>query len=98
MGRVRGLNRKRWAGVRRRVLDRDGWRCVTCGKAGRLECDHKVPMFRLAEGADPYDLDNLQTLCRKCHLSKTFGELSKSKVQKGLEWDALVAGRLTEKT
>ena len=27
-----------------RCLDRDGWACVKCGKAGRLECDHRIPL------------------------------------------------------
>ena len=50
------------------MLDRDSWRCQKCGKAGRLECDHRVPMDA---GGAVYDLTNLQTLCRGCHISKT---------------------------
>lgn len=69
--RHRKLNRKRWALTRRRVFDRDGWRCRKCGGAGRLECDHIQPLERQADDADPYDLDNLQALCRGCHIDKT---------------------------
>ena len=67
------INRRLWARVRRAVFRRDGWRCVRCGRAGRLEADHIVP---LAEnpGQDPYDLDGCQTLCRGCHISKTADE------------------------
>ena len=65
------LNATRWRAVRRAVFDRDGWRCVMCGKAGRLECDHILP---LQLGGDPWDMENLQTLCRSCHIRKTAGE------------------------
>ena len=65
------LDRKRWALLRLRVFERDGWRCVQCGRAGRLECDHVRPLHR---GGDPYDPANLQTLCRGCHVAKTAGE------------------------
>ena len=65
------LNRRRWAVARRRVLDRDGWRCQSCGRAGRLEVDH---VEALEDGGDPWALDNLQTLCRRCHIRKTAGE------------------------
>ena len=51
-----------WVRLRRAVLDRDGWRCQRCGRAGRLEAHH-------ANG-DPSDdrADNLLTLCRGCHI------------------------------
>ena len=62
------LNQRRWRLLRRGTFERDGWRCVRCGKAGRLEADHIVP---LAKGGDPYDKANLQTLCRGCHVEKT---------------------------
>ena len=66
-----GLNRQRWARVRLAVFKRDGWRCRRCGGASRLECDHVLAQFR---GGDPYDLANLQTLCRGCHIKKSRGE------------------------
>ena len=69
----RGIPRRLWEAARRAALDRDGWRCRTCGKAGRLEVDHVLPLDR---GGDPLDLTNLQTLCRDCHFSKTAGENS----------------------
>ena len=55
------LNARRWTAVRRAAFERDGWRCVECGKAGRLEADHIVPLKR---GGDPWDPANLQSLCR----------------------------------
>ena len=56
------LDACRWQAVRRAVFERDGYRCVECGRSGRLECDHITPLDR---GGDPWDLDNLQALCRR---------------------------------
>ena len=67
------LNARRWSTIRRAVFDRDGWRCVMCGRAGRLECDHVVPL-QWEPDQDPYDPAGLQTLCRSCHIAKTRDE------------------------
>lgn len=53
-----------WRRVRRQVLERDGRRCQRCGAPGRLEVHHRTP---LGAGGDPFDVANLQSLCRKCH-------------------------------
>ena len=58
----------RWKRVRVAALDRDGWRCQLCGRAGRLEVDHVQP---LRNGGALYDLENLQSLCRGCHVAKS---------------------------
>lgn len=62
---------KRWQLVRLRVFERDGWRCVLCGRAGRLECDHDPPLHALPAAADPCDPAGLRTLCRACHVEVT---------------------------
>ena len=79
------LDRRRWQLTRLRVFERDGWRCVSCCGAGRLECDHVRP---LADGGDPYDMDNLQSLCRTCHRAKTAGENAGPPMSPG--WRALI--------
>lgn len=71
MGLVRTLHPGRWAAVRQKVFDRDGWRCVKCGRPGRLECDHVRPLH---QGGDPWDMANLQALCGGCHREKSRGE------------------------
>ena len=77
-------SRRQWGKVRLMVLDRDGWRCQTCGKVGRLEVDHRVP---LEHGGAVYDLGNLQALCRSCHFAKTRAEkLGKPTAPEVLEW------------
>ena len=55
-----------WKRRRLRILDRDGWRCVLCGAASRLEVDHRVP---LQDGGLEED-ENLRALCRSCHIEK----------------------------
>ena len=64
---------RRWRLLRLRVFARDNWRCVLCGKAGRLECDHIKP---LAEGGDVWDMANLRTLCRGCHIGRNRRKLA----------------------
>ena len=63
----RKLNPRRWTATKRQVLERDGFRCTECGKAGRLEVHHVRP---LAWGeANQYALSNLQALCKAHHIA-----------------------------
>ena len=73
----------RWDRVRRRELERTGWRCERCGKAGRLEVHHVRP---LAKGGAAYDPDNLKVLCRRCHIETH--KRPRSEAERG--WAALV--------
>ncbi|MEK6822212.1 MAG: HNH endonuclease signature motif containing protein [Nanoarchaeota archaeon] len=60
-----------WPLVREDVLRRDCFRCSICGKRrGRahLDVDHIIP---LRMGADPFEKNNLRTLCKDCHKAKT---------------------------
>lgn len=57
---------KRWAVTRLAVFERDGFRCVKCGRRSALECDHIRPVVR---GGDWFSMSNLRTLCRTCHLA-----------------------------
>ena len=69
--RHRALSGARWGRVRRYVLDRDNRECRACGKLlGYAEIDHIIPMDHEPD-RDPYDPDNLQTLCLSCHRLKT---------------------------
>jgi len=47
------------------AIGRAEYRCAACGAAGRLEVHHRQP---LDAGGDPYDQDNLEVLCRSCHI------------------------------
>ena len=59
------MNARLYANFRRAVFERDGWRCVRCGNAGRLEAHHKKPV---SMGGAPFLLANAETLCRDCHI------------------------------
>lgn len=49
--------------LRKRILDRDGWRCQHCGSLSNLEVHHI--QFRSRLGND--EESNLITLCVSCH-------------------------------
>ena len=90
------IDRRRWARLRREVLDRDSWKCVQCGRRGRLEVDHVIPM---RWGGAVYELSNLQTLCRApCHFEKSAAETRKdnkdSEPAGAADWRALIAERM----
>ena len=59
-------------GLRYKVLSRDRFRCVKCGKspAFNLDCelhiDHIIPFSK----GGPTNLENLQTTCKLCNLGK----------------------------
>ena len=50
--------------IRREVLERDGYRCRSCGRRGLLQVDHILPLHR--GGGDA--AANLQLLCVRCHV------------------------------
>ena len=59
-------NGRTWLRVRRLCLERDGWRCTSCGRAGALEAHHELHVQHGGQDG----LENLATLCRECHLRK----------------------------
>ena len=59
-----------WDRFRLTILDRDGFKCRSCGRWGN-QCDHILP---LQFGGAMFDPANVQVLCIPCHVSKTRGE------------------------
>jgi 5-methylcytosine-specific restriction protein A len=49
--------------LKKRVLERDGWKCQCCGSPKDLQVHHLVR--RSKQGSD--ELNNLMTLCASCH-------------------------------
>jgi len=60
-------------GLRLKILSRDNFRCVFCGKSPaadlgtKLHVDHKIPFSQGGKST----FDNLQTLCEQCNLGKS---------------------------
>lgn len=50
----------------KKVMERDGYRCVTCQTHIDLCCDHIVPESK----GGPTAFENLQTMCRPCNSRK----------------------------
>ena len=71
---ARGYCSKAWAKIRQAVLIRDAWQCQDCARvcADKREAhvDHVKP--KAQGGLDT--LDNLRTLCIRCHGRKTVQE------------------------
>lgn len=63
--------------LRLKVLDRDSYRCVLCGRSPAnevgvvLHIDHIVPFVRQGETV----LENLRVLCKECNLGRGASEL-----------------------
>ena len=73
------------AGLKRRALDRDAWRCVRCGSPYGLECHHLVPL----DQGGPHALGNVSTLCASCHIDshRTVNDPERSKWMRLLRGD-----------
>ena len=89
------INDTYWRAARRIIFDRAGWRCQSCGKSSRLECDHITPMDR---GGAALDLGNLQALCRGCHIEKTRRENRRTPSEDELMWDRYIGELLSRAT
>src|SRR5205085_10859263 len=68
------LEREQYEKLRRAILQRDGWRCQSCGAMTNLEVHHQ--QFRSHSGEDTEA--NLITLCHSCH-SALHGTVRKCK-------------------
>ena len=80
------LNRSRWRRIRRQVLDAAGWRCARCGRYGH-ECHHIQPLDR---GGSPYDPENLECICRFCHIQLTREQNRRQLTEEQQKWRELL--------
>jgi len=59
----RGLYTESWDSIRKQCYRRDGYRCVMCGKKGKISAHHIVPV-RISHNNS---LTNLVSVCDRCH-------------------------------
>lgn len=52
--------------VRNYIFERDGYKCLKCGSKENLQIDHIISVYKNGKN----ELENLQTLCKKCNCSK----------------------------
>jgi 5-methylcytosine-specific restriction endonuclease McrA len=57
------LDPKAYRQLCREVLERDGWRCQSCGRMDDLQVHHIRPRSRQGDDAE----ENLIALCATCH-------------------------------
>ncbi|MCS4800064.1 HNH endonuclease [Staphylococcus aureus] len=86
--RIRFYKSKEWQTTRKRVLERDNYECQQCKRDGKLttydkskhkslDVDHILSLQHHPEFA--HDLNNLETLCIKCHNKKEKRFIKKNK-------------------
>lgn len=59
-----------WLGVRKKILERDEYRCQSCGAQPKIEplhVHHKIPFKSFASAILANLPNNLVTLCQNCH-------------------------------
>lgn len=61
--RRKQLYTENWDNIRKQVYQRDGLRCVMCGKRAKLHAHHIVPVKISKDNS----LSNLVSLCARCH-------------------------------
>jgi hypothetical protein len=57
----------RWRSARAAAISRDDCRCQSCGRSDALHVHHVEPIREFDNPIDAHYLDNLVTLCKKCH-------------------------------
>ena len=62
---------------------------MKCGKAGRLEVDHIVPI-NVDPDQDRFRLEGLRALCRGCHIALTAAQNRKPMTKDQKEWSDLL--------
>ncbi|WP_431017513.1 HNH endonuclease [Bradyrhizobium pachyrhizi] len=70
------------------AVRRDDFKCTECGARGQLEVHHEIPVEAAPELT--FDLGNLKTLCRDCHLQHTLRERGQLPSPARKQWAALL--------
>ncbi len=77
-----------WQSFRENALARDSYRCRNCGSTQDLDVHHIVPLSR----GGTNHLDNLVTLCRRCHtgVHPHMEQLRTGAMRTTVDWSRLV--------
>lgn len=78
----------RWPAIRQQAKRRDNFKCTQCGSAGPLEVHHRIPVVVAPDKA--FDVGNVTTLCRECHLQETLRERGQFPSPARLAWASLL--------
>lgn len=70
---------KEWATLRTKALKKDGFKCVRCGSIENLQIHHLSNYNYYAP-----DVEQLETLCKKCHEIATEEDEKKKHFEIGL--------------
>ena len=65
MSRHHRAHKRGWTAIRARAIRAAGRRCSRCGRPGKLEVHHPIP---LSKGGDHGQA--LEVVCRVCHLQR----------------------------
>ena len=63
----RSVRNRAWFFIRRKLIQARGYKCERCGRGGRLEVHHRIP---ISKGGKRYDRENLEVICRQCHFDE----------------------------
>lgn len=75
---------RNFGGLREKCLERDGYKCVKCSAVKQLVVHHKDGNGRpKPEELKNNTLDNLETLCRACHMAAHRPQLYAIRVRAG---------------
>jgi DNA-directed RNA polymerase subunit RPC12/RpoP len=72
-----------WTDIRQKVIESDGGGCVVCFSEENLVVHHREPLKRFDSHEEANDLDNLATLCKRCH--RRIESIQKPHTRRGLE-------------
>lgn len=71
---------RNFSGMREVALERDGFQCVKCGSSEKLTVHHKDGNGRGSQNPNN-SMDNLETLCRACHIAEHRTELLEARAR-----------------
>lgn len=73
-GLARQLTGRPWRRLRALILQRDGFLCQPCSRAGRLTTATEVDHIKAVSAFGTDDHGNLEAICSTCHKDKTAKE------------------------